>query len=58
MKILAPDLTANRFKIVPDIKRFSAPATDGVQLAGLEPSRAISAFKMSNEHGYLSRPSL
>jgi hypothetical protein len=54
MKILAPDLAANRFKIVPDIKRFSAPATDSVQLAGLEPSRAISAFKMSNEHGYSS----
>jgi hypothetical protein len=51
LKVRGPDPAANFLEIVADIKRLSASAADRVQLASLETSGAIRAFKMGNEHG-------
>jgi hypothetical protein len=51
LKVLRPDPTTNFLESVPDVKRLFAFAADCVQLASLETSGAIRAFKMGNEHG-------
>jgi hypothetical protein len=51
LKVLGPDPTANFLESVPDVKRPSTFAADRVQLASLETSGAIRAFKMGNKHG-------